>query len=142
MDPNERARKLVALATDKGASHEEARTAAMAACRLIVKHKLLDSLTARGQGPADDGHVTTHGHGPTRRPSRERSPHDAGHARHEGRHETRHDERTSYRADRPGTCAFCATPFGPNDDVMTYPNHAVDHWHCAKRRAAGAEPGF
>jgi hypothetical protein len=137
MDPNERARKLVALATDKGASHEEARTAAMAACRLIFKHKLLDAPADHRQAAATD-----HGHGATRRPSRERSPHDAGHARHEGRHEKRHDERASYRADRPGTCAFCATPFGPGDDVMTYPNHAVDHWHCAKRRAAGAEPGF
>lgn len=125
MDPTERARKLVALATDKGASPEEARTAAVAACRLILKHKLLDA-PDHGSGAAK------------RRPSRERSPQDG----HNGRPEGRSHERTSYRADRSGTCSFCAQPFKPADDVMTYPDRAVDHWHCAKRRAAGAQPGF
>jgi hypothetical protein len=127
MDPIERARKLVALATDKGASSEEGRTAAMAACRLIVKHKLLDS-------SADH-----HGNGAARRrPSRGRPAHDG----HDGHREARSDERASYRAGGSGTCAFCDKPFGPSDDVMTYPNHSVDHWHCAKRRAAGAQPGI
>ncbi len=92
MDPIERARKLVALATDKGASSEEGRTAAMAACRLIVKHKLLDS-SADGNGAAK------------RRPSRGRSAHDG----HDGHREARSDERASYRARGPGTCAFSAT---------------------------------
>lgn len=38
--PRERAEKLIALATDEGASPEEARTAAITACRLIAKNKL------------------------------------------------------------------------------------------------------
>jgi hypothetical protein len=134
MDPHERARKLVALATDKGASQEEARTAAMTACRLIARHKMLDASASHGNGTA------------RRHPGAARSAsHENGHARREApRDEGRRaeDRDVSYRAARAGVCAFCATPFGPEDDVMTYPQGAVDHWHCAKRRAAGAEPGI
>jgi len=126
MDPHERARKLVALATDTGASPEEARSAAMAACRLIVKHKLLD----RTPAPASDG-ASRH------RPGRERPVHDDANHR---RRAKREPERPSYRADARGTCAFCRKPFGPEDDVMTDVDGSVDHWHCAKRRAAGSEP--
>ena len=134
MDPHERARKLVALATDKGASQEEARTAAMTACRLIARHKLLDASAGNSNA------------GARRHPGAGRSAsHEDGQARREGqRGEGRREEErgVSYRAARSGVCAFCATPFGPEDDVMTYPKGAVDHWHCAKRRAAGAEPGI
>jgi hypothetical protein len=111
-DPHERARKLVALAVDGSASAEESRTAAVAACRLIAKHKLLDGGTAHPLDPPA-----------RRRRARRDSP-----------------ERESYRAARPGTCAFCAKGFGAEDDVMTYVDGTVDHWHCAKRRAAGGEP--
>ena len=133
MNPKERARKLVALATDPGASSEEARTAAMAACRLIARHELLDPSA---------------GHGAARRSSPGRSAqHENGRSRHDGEHQGQGDgagdgERASnYRAARTGTCAFCATPFGPEDEVMEYARGSMDHWHCAKRRAAGAEPG-
>jgi hypothetical protein len=130
MDPHERARKLVALATDKGASQEEARTAAMTACRLIARHKLLDA-------SADHGTARRH-------PGAGRSSHENGHGRREApREEDRREEKdVSYRAARSGVCAFCTYPFGPEDDVMTSPKGTVDHWHCAKRRAAGAEPGI
>jgi hypothetical protein len=115
------------LATNVAASAEEARTAAMAACRLIAKHKLL-GLSA-GE---DDGAV--------RRPH-DRGPRSEPEARR--KHRTAPDDGpVSYRAGRPGTCAFCATAFGPEDDILSYPNGSTDHWHCAKRRAAGAEPGF
>src|SRR5580692_6595799 len=127
MDPHDRARRLLALATDAGASSEEARTAAMAACRLIVKHKLLDG---GGPAPASDG-------ASRRRPARERPAHDDASPR---RRAKREPERPSYRADTRGTCAFCRKPFGPDDDVMTDVDGSVDHWHCAKRRAAGGEP--
>jgi hypothetical protein len=134
MDPHERARKLVALATDKGASQEEARTAAMTACRLIARHKLLE-------GSADSGNGAARSH----RGAGRSASHENGHGRREGQREEgrrAEDKDVSYRAARSGVCAFCATPFGPDDDVMTYPKGAVDHWHCAKRRAAGAEPGI
>jgi hypothetical protein len=124
VDPNDRVRKLVALATDKSASLEEARTAAVAACRLIAKHKLLD-------GPAE--HV---GAEARRRPGARRPRHEEN-----GHHEARGNASVNYRAARAGTCAFCATAFGPEDEVMTYARGSVDHWHCAKRRASGAEPG-
>jgi hypothetical protein len=126
MDPHDRARRLLALATDASASPEEARTAAMAACRLIVKHKLLD----HGPAPASDG-------APRRRPAREQPANDDAATRRRARREP---ERPSYRADTRGTCAFCRKPFGPDDDVMTDVDGSVDHWHCAKRRAAGGAP--
>ncbi|HEX4445910.1 MAG TPA: hypothetical protein VH044_04215 [Polyangiaceae bacterium] len=134
MDPKERARKLVALATDAGASSEEARTAAMAACRLIAKHELLDAPADRVNGAA------------RRRPGSGRpASHDGGHGRRQTQADPRAgdhaDGETNYRAARTGTCAFCANPFGPDDEVMAYARGSVDHWHCAKRRAAGAEPG-
>ncbi|MGD0674871.1 MAG: hypothetical protein ABSC94_05595 [Polyangiaceae bacterium] len=123
MDPNERARRLVALATNTGASSEEARSAAMAACRLIAKHKLLDAATDPTEGGAG------------RRPGRGGAPaHDASRNRR-----ARHED-INYRAHGLGVCAFCATPYGPKDEVMTYPSGSVDHWHCAKRRAAGVKP--
>lgn len=125
MDPPERARRLVALAINPGASSEEARTAAMAACRLIAKHKLLDAPVPHA---AD---------GATRRAPRERAePEEAG-----PRRRARRDAKgASYRAAGTGTCAFCAKAFGPEGDVMTYVDGSVDHWHCAKRRAAGGDP--
>jgi hypothetical protein len=126
MDPNERARKLVALATNVSASSEEARTAAMAACRLIVKHNLLDS---PGEGPRDGA--------ARRRPSRGPAPpSDAGSGRRAGPD----DDAVNYRADRRGTCAFCGRAFGPEDEVIADVSGTVDHWHCAKRRAAGQQP--
>ena len=129
MDPHERARKLVALATDTGASPEEARSAAMAACRLIVKHKLLDGAASHVE-PA-----------PRRRTAREHPTPAEAAPRRRTRREGRGDgEGRSYRAARPGTCAFCAKAFVSEDDVMTYVDGTVDHWHCAKRRAAGGEP--
>ncbi|MGA3120896.1 MAG: hypothetical protein ABSF69_09025 [Polyangiaceae bacterium] len=125
MDPSERARRLVALATHTSTTCEEARTAAMAACRLIVKHKLLDPSAGASDGAA------------RRRPSRggatSPGPSQARRARHD-------EDAVSYRAARTGTCAFCATAFQSEDDVITYPSGSVDHWHCAKRRAAGQEP--
>jgi len=125
MDPHERARRLIALATNSGATSEEARTAAVAACRLIAKHKLLEP----------SGHA---GAGAHRRPSRDaRATQDSGHGRRSKR-----EDPASYRAARTGTCSFCATAFGPTDDVIDYPSGLVDHWHCAKRRAAGQEPDF
>jgi hypothetical protein len=127
-DPHERARRLVALATNTGASSEEARTAAMAACRLIVKHKLLDAVASP---PPGDGAAR-------RRHTRERPAPEVGSPRRRARRDGK-SEGESYRAARPGTCAFCAKAFGAEDDVMTYVD-AVDHWHCAKRRAAGGEP--
>ena len=42
MSARERARKLIALATGANTPGEEARTAAMAACKIILEHKLLD----------------------------------------------------------------------------------------------------
>ena len=131
MNPKERARKLVALATDPGASSEEARTAAMAACRLIARHELLDPSADRS-------------HGAARRSNPGRSAHhENGRPRHDGERQGRGegDGAPNYRAARTGTCAFCATPFGPEDEVMEYARGSVDHWHCAKRRAAGAAPG-
>jgi hypothetical protein len=128
MDPKERARKLVALATDQGASSEEARSAAMAAVRLIVKHKLLDGGADHGQGAA------------RRRSSPGRSPaQENGHGRHDGpgRGDGPVDPGVDYRAARRGTCAFCTRPYGPEDEVMVDPEGFVDHWHCAKQRAAG-----
>jgi len=132
MDPHERARKLVALATDAGASSEEARSAAVAACRLIAKHKLLDPAV---------GHATHAGHAdtPRRRPTREHPSPEEATSRRRSRRDTR-PEGQSYRAARPGTCSFCAKAFGAEDDVMTYVDGNVDHWHCAKRRAAGGDP--
>jgi hypothetical protein len=134
MDPKERARKLIALATDPGASSEEARTAAMAACRLIARHELLDSPADRVNGSA------------RRRPGSSRpASRDGGHERRQGQADSRSGDHgeggPDYRAARTGTCAFCANPFGPDDEVMAYAKGSVDHWHCAKRRAAGAEPG-
>jgi hypothetical protein len=126
MAPHGRVRRLLALATDASASLEEARTAAMAACRLIVKHKLLDG----GPSPASDG-------ASRRRPAREPPANDDVAPR---RRAKRDPERRSYRADTRGTCAFCRTPFGPEDDVMTDGEGSVDHWHCAKQRAAGNAP--
>jgi hypothetical protein len=126
MDPPERARRLVALATNAGASSEEARTAAMAACRLIAKHKLLDAPATR----AVDGAAR-------RASSRERTEPDGTGPRRRARRDAKG---TSYRAAGTGTCAFCAKAFGPEGDVMTYVDGSVDHWHCAKRRAAGGDP--
>jgi len=125
MDPSERARRLVALATHTSATCEEARTAAMAACRLIVKHKLLDPSAGASDGAT------------RRRPGRggATSPSPS-----EGRRARRDEAPVSYRAARKGTCAFCATGFQSEDEVITYPSGSVDHWHCAKRRAAGQEP--
>ena len=127
-DPHERARRLVALATNTGASSEEARTAAMAACRLIAKHKLLDAAAA----------TPSPGDGAARR-RRERPAPEESSPRRRARRDGK-NEGESYRATRPGTCAFCAKAFGAEDDVMTYVDGTVDHWHCAKRRAAGGEP--
>jgi hypothetical protein len=125
MDPHERARKLVALATNASASSEEARTAAMAACRLIVKHNLLDLSDSPREGAG------------RRRASRGAAPpQDAA----SGRRARPDGDAVNYRADRRGTCAFCATAFGPEDEVITDGSGSVDHWHCAKRRAAGQRP--
>lgn len=130
-DPHERARRLVALATNTAASSEEARTAAMAACRLIVKHKLLDAAASPSPG---------HGDGAARRRhTRERPAPEESSPRRRARRDGK-NEGESYRAGHPGTCAFCAKAFGAEDDVMTYVDGTVDHWHCAKRRAAGGEP--
>jgi hypothetical protein len=126
MDPHDRVRRLLALATDAGASPEEARTAAMTACRLIVKHKLL------ADGPARATDVAAR-----RRPARESAANDDARPRRRAKPEP---ERASYRAKARGTCAFCRKPFGPEDDVMTNVDGSVDHWHCAKRRAAGDAP--
>jgi hypothetical protein len=134
MNPKERARKLVALATDPGASSEEARTAAMAACRLIARHELLDPSADRRHGGARRSSGSSQARS---------AQHENGRSRHDGeRHgQGKGEGAANYRAARTGTCAFCATPFGPQDEVMEYAKGAVDHWHCAKRRAAGAEPG-
>src|ERR1019366_5905116 len=143
MDPHERARKLVALATDAGASSGEARSAAVAPCRLIAKHKLL----APAVGHASNGHAAhaahaTHGgHADTarRRSTRDHPSPEEATPRRRSRRDTR-PEGQSYRPARPGTCSFCAKGFGAEDDVMTYMDGNVDHWHCAKRRAAGGDP--
>jgi hypothetical protein len=73
------------------------------------------------------------------RHTRERPAPEESSPRRRARRDGKNDGE-SYRAARPGTCAFCAKAFGAEDDVMTYVDGTVDHWHCAKRRAAGGEP--
>jgi hypothetical protein len=56
--PLDRAKQLVALATNGSAEREEARTAALQACRLIAKHALLEPRVAPAPAPPWGVHVS------------------------------------------------------------------------------------
>jgi hypothetical protein len=51
MNPYERVEKLIALATNAGASESEARNAALSAVKLIAEHKMLSVTPPPGVGP-------------------------------------------------------------------------------------------
>lgn len=53
----EKARRLIALATDRGASEEEARTAALKACKLIIEFKLRLFEEDGETGESDEGTI-------------------------------------------------------------------------------------
>ncbi len=52
LNPRETAQRLVALATNAGATHHEAASAAIQACRIIREHKLLGSRAEEAPTPA------------------------------------------------------------------------------------------
>jgi hypothetical protein len=131
--PADRARQLVALATNPAATPEEARSAAMAACKLIAKHRLLDSsgsepaathpMPPRSWGRQSDvedmfRRATEHWHAAYTRPSQAPPPPEPP------------PPKPPWRAPNwITTCPLCEGAIPPNSEECP---------HCAKMRAARA----
>ena len=129
-----RVRSLLALAADAGTPREEARTAAMQACALIVREKLLDVKPVIVEVP-----TTEAGAGSPRRWG------DIG-PRPRGRAVGRNEVDQIIEARAAGTCAVCRRAYEKGDRVVFQKREReFVHPECRSKRrgrakAAASEP--